>query len=243
MKFIYLTSIVSYLLISCTTTYHLDAVKPKDDIEINGSIPSDKISEKIIEPYKKILDTQMDRVLTYTPYSLDKKGKNPTLCTVIADAMLEFANEKLSKENKHVDIALSNYGGLRRTFSPGNLTVRSMFELVPFENQAVIVKLSPKDFLKMIDFLKNSNQRHPIAGLSISLDKNDNSILVNNKPFDPNKNYTIITSDYLQQGGDKMDFLTNPIEKYPLGIKLRDLFIQYFEKSDTIKINQTPRYR
>jgi hypothetical protein len=59
--------------------------------------------------------------------------------------------------------------------------------------------------------------------------------MVQNKPFDKKKNYFVLTSDYLQKGGDQMDFFKNPLKLYALNYKIRDAIIDYLKEIDTLK--------
>jgi 2',3'-cyclic-nucleotide 2'-phosphodiesterase (5'-nucleotidase family) len=51
-----------------------------------------------------------------------------------------------------------------------------------------------------------------------------------NKPFDSRQNYYIATNDYLAQGGDKMSFFSQPLERYDLHIKVRDALIEHLRQ-------------
>ena len=48
--------------------------------------------------------------------------------------------------------------------------------------------------------------------------------------------YYIATSDYLALGGDNMKFFSKG-ELISTGIKLRDLFLEYFKKNPEVKAN------
>ncbi|MBV7440381.1 5'-nucleotidase C-terminal domain-containing protein [Weeksellaceae bacterium TAE3-ERU29] len=229
-------------LFGCQHKLYVSKTVDKKEISITDEFEPNPEMVKAIEPYKEQLDAQMEQFLTYNPYKLEK-GLNANLANLLADQLLEAGNEIFNKKyNKQIDVALLNHGGIRRTFTPGNITVRSIFELMPFENSAVVVKLSGKDFMKMIDYLKEHRVGHPISGFSFSLDGKDLNLYLKDKPFDINKSYWVITNDYLQKGGDGMDFFTNPEEKIDLKLKLRDIFIDEFKKNDTLKVDLTPRY-
>ena len=54
--------------------------------------------------------------------------------------------------------------------------------------------------------------------------------------FDKEEKVSIITSDYLANGGDKMWFFKDK-KQQKVGIKLRDAIIDYCSKTDTIAIS------
>lgn len=210
---------------------------------ISDSIPSNPKIDNIISPYSKKLHEKMNRILAYNPYDLNKRGYNSSLANYLADLTLEEANTIYQKQfpNKKIDACLLNHGGIRRNFTPGNLTVKSMFELMPFENEAVVVTLTAQKMMEMANYLRKSKRGHPIAGIEIGL-SDETLFLINGKPIQNDRNYTIVTNDYLQKGGDRMNFFAKPVKLEPLDIKLRDLFISHVEKFDTIKVNLNKRY-
>lgn len=228
---------------NCSTPHYWQSNRIEEkEINITEALEPEEAMVKIIAPYKQQLDAEMRTVLTYNPYELNK-GLNEKLSNLLADQLLEGGNEIFRKKyNQTIDAALLNAGGVRRTFTPGNITVGNIYELMPFENMAVVVKLSGKDFLKMIQFLKEHRVGHPIAGFSFSLDGANQNIQLKGKKFNENESYWVITNDYLQKGGDEMYFLSHPQEKINLEVKLRDIFMEQFHKNDTLKIDTTPRY-
>lgn len=208
---------------------------------INENLKDDSELDEIIEPYKEKLDGEMNRVISYTPIDLNKNGFNSPLANLNCDMVLEESNLIYEKSHREkIDMCLLNYGGIRRTFTKGNITVGDVYELMPFENQALIVTMTGEQILKMVKFLSDANVGHPVSGIQFT-PGDENSILINGERFDKNKTYTVVTNDYLQKGGDEMYFLSNPVKMEFLDVKLRDLMLQYFEKHDTVQVNLDKR--
>ena len=65
---------------------------------------------------------------------------------------------------------------------------------------------------------------------------------INEKPTDENRTYLVLTSDYLQNGGDNMVFFKNPVNVYKLDYKVRNAIIDYFNEKDTIKATLDGRF-
>jgi hypothetical protein len=77
----------------------------------------------------------------------------------------------------------------------------------------------------------------PETGIKMGIkDSKATNISIQGLPFDETKNYLVITSDYLANGGDDMNFFLKPISYYPLGIKVRDAIIDYL-KEQTLEGN------
>ena len=156
----------------------------------------------------------------------------------MADAVYELSNPIFkSKKGENIDFVLLNYGGIRSVISKGNINKNSAYNLMPFENEVIVTKLSGKDVYKLIDYLTISRQAHPIARLQLELDKDYKLVnaKINNKKIDVNKYYYVATSDFLLNGGDKMTFFNESIENTILNYKIRDLLIDYFIQIDTLK--------
>src|SRR5690606_7087739 len=114
----------------------------------------------------------------------------------------------------------------------------------PFENEVVVLELMPKRIKEMLEYLKTENIAHPISGIKFHLDKN-NEILelkIKGNPLDTTKTYFVATSDYLKNGGDRMYFFEDAISETTLDYKLRNLFIDYFIKKDTIDFMSDERF-
>ena len=69
------------------------------------------------------------------------------------------------------------------------------------------------------------------------------SLSINGVSFDKGRNYFVLTSDYLQSGGDKMDFFKNPVNLHKLDYKVRDAIIDYFKSKDTLESNLDGRFK
>ncbi len=54
--------------------------------------------------------------------------------------------------------------------------------------------------------------------------------------------YYIATSDYLFYGGDNMKFFNGAVNSIPSDYKLRNVLIDYFTKTDTIRSQRDNRY-
>ena len=107
---------------------------------------------------------------------------------------------------------------------------------MPFENMYVVATLSGDKVLELVNYFIKNKKAHPLSeNVSLTIDNNDFKLLINGKEFDKNQSYNVLTSDYLQNGGDSMYFFANPEKLTKLDYKIRDAIIDYFKKTDTIK--------
>jgi 2',3'-cyclic-nucleotide 2'-phosphodiesterase (5'-nucleotidase family) len=143
-----------------------------------------------------------------------------------------------SRYQKHIDVCLMNHGGIRAIIPKGNVTTRTAYEIMPFENAVVVIALKGEQLKEIADYIVQEKKPHPLSGMRIVLDKNDTvkTITVNGIPVQDTTVYYVATSDYLANGGDKMDFFRKGIATYTLDYKIRNLFIDYFKEVDTLPI-------
>lgn len=227
------------LLFSCRPeTGQLTKIIGKQ-ISIDSSILSDPEVDSFVKPYYDRVNAVLDSTLAYAPKALSKDdGRyNTSAGNLLADIMLEQASPIFnSRTGKDVDFVLMNHGGIRSIISKGNVSARTAFEVMPFENAITIVELSGASVLNLADFLVKSGRAHPISGIKITADKNDKvqAIEIQGKPFDKSKNYYVATSSYLVTGGDDMSFFKYGLSFTDIDYFIRNAIIDYFKKMDTI---------
>ena len=236
-----------FILFSCAEkkqfVYKIEGKK----ISITDTLKENTEIENFIKPFREHIDKDLSLVLAHAPKTLDKAGEWQTpMGNFLADIMLEkVAPVFKSRENKEINICLLNHGGIRSTIPAGDVTARNAYEVMPFENSAFVVGLKSAQIMEMIDYLISEKKPHPLSGMTFTIDKNDNpkDILINNKPFDNNAIYYVVTSDYLINGGDNMLFFKKAVEVYDLDYKLRNVIIDYFKDHKEIVANPTIRIK
>ena len=247
MRVLYL-SILSFCFVIVAWETESNQQKYGYNIEINQKVLSDSSIVKYYQPFKKILEESlMNTPISYSPETYKKNDGelNSTLSNMFADATYEMSNpvfNKMSGEN--IDIVLLNNGGIRSIISKGNISEKTAFELMPFENSIVVLELNGSSIIKMIDYLRKVKLQHPISGLQITLnnDYSVNEVKINGVSIENEKKYYVATTDYLLEGGDKMYFLAETTKTTDINYKMRDILIDYFKKYDTLKLKSDNRF-
>ena len=208
------------------------------EIPISDTIKSDPNIEDYIKPYREHIDQDLGKVLSFAPFTLDKSGKwQTTVGNLMADATLDHANRIYkARTAKNVDLVLLNLGGIRSILPKGDVTTRTAFELMPFENKVIVAELPGSAILEMIDYLISEKKAHPLSGMTFTIDKDNKpkDIRIKGQAFDPSKIYNVATSDYLITGGDRMYFFKKSLKNTDIDYKLRSIMIDYFKENDTI---------
>lgn len=233
--------------ISCDFNSSSDTGIDGKRLAITDSIEADSEIADFIRPFKEHLNSTLDSTLAHNPMDLSKSDGdlNTGIGNLMADIVMEQANPVFnSRTGKNIDVVLLNQGGIRSSLNKGNVSTRSAYGLMPFENEIVIAELSAEKILEMLNYLEKSKTAHPLSGIQITVDKNyeTTEVLIQGEEIDSSATYLVATSDYLQQGGDNMNFLKDPVELYNVDYKIRNAIIDYFHKVDTIKTGIDNRF-
>jgi 2',3'-cyclic-nucleotide 2'-phosphodiesterase (5'-nucleotidase family) len=208
------------------------------NIAIDNTIKASEEIVRVIHPYKRKLASEMQEVLCYSPQKMLKNDGNmqSTLGNLMADMCFEMSNPIFKEKTKAtIDFVLFNNGGIRASLPAGKITKEHAFKLMPFDNELVVVNLTGEKVLELTNyFIKNSNA-HPVCkNVQLTIGENYNHLKIKGETFDKNKSYNVLTTDYLQGGGDNMNFFKNPKQLILLDYKMRDAIIDYFRKKDTL---------
>jgi len=115
----------------------------------------------------------------------------------------------------------------------GNVTLGNIFELMPFDNMIVLLALDGKTTKQFLDIMAASGGL-PISGVRYTIsNETATAISFNGVPFNENKTYTLAISDYLANGGDKLELLKK-FKQQSTAKLMRDAFIEYFSEEKII---------
>lgn len=245
MKRFFFVSLATILLtFSCKTTSWVKVDTSFKNIKIDENIKENQVFNDSIIPFKKQIDDKLNIVLTKNPSDLTKITQflNTPLGNLIADATLTQALKKYKK----TDFVLLNWGGIRANLPKGNVTLRSVFEIMPFENKLVVAELSGEKMFEMAEYLIKNQVPHPISrNFELQFDSKNKikTFKIKGKVVSKNKKYFVCTTDFLLKGGDKMSFFENPVSVKDLDYILRDALIDYFRSIKKIKTKSDNRFK
>ncbi len=232
------------LFAACGTTGLRNTRIEAHKTTINAALPEDAALKNYIAPYRDTLTAALSTVLAYAPETFDKsKGKwNTTIGNMLAEAAFKKADSVFfSKEKRHADACMLNHGGIRSVIPKGPVTLRTAYEVMPFENSVMIVALKGTQIRQMADYIAREGRPHPLAGITITLNTEGlvTGIAIQDEPVQNDNTYYIASIDYLITGGDNMTFFATNEGVYDLNYKLRDLYIDYFKETDALPVINT----
>lgn len=185
-----------------------------------------------LAPVKADLEREMNVQIGYAPEDLWVDAPECPMLNWASDALWEAAKKLYPGK---VDIAIVNMGGMRCAWPKGPITRGNVFELMPFDNQLVVLTLKGEDVLALCEsFARYGGQG--VAGMRVTvIDNKLANVTVGGKPVDPKGSYTVATSDYLSGGADHMDALTRYTEYWNSERLIRELYLEAVQTQDTIR--------
>lgn len=219
-------------ILSCKSNLIIHDIKTENIPNSENLITVDSSVIKLVQPYKNNLTAEMQEVIGYSTVELVKGRPESRLTNYLGDLLLEEGRSYAERHSLEAGpmISYQNYGGLRTALPEGNITVGKIFELMPFENEMVLLKLKGDDVYAFAEKIA-AQGGDCVAGIRLGIrDGKISRVEVNGKPLDPAAEYWLVTNDYVADGGDDMQMFAHQLKYIATGTKLRDCIIGYMRK-------------
>lgn len=195
-------------------------------LPVSSHTAKDSAMVAFIAPYKDSLRNFTEGIVgkTDTGYFPERPCSN--LSNLCADLVFFFADSCLKAQSGiSLDAAVLNLGGLRTALPNGEITMGNMYEVMPFENSVVVLKLNGG---VMDSLFRHIIRRggEPVSGLKLEVDeKMQYKAWLGQRRFDSRRDYWVATSDYLAFGGDGFSMFKSPMQIIYLKKTVRDVLI------------------
>jgi 2',3'-cyclic-nucleotide 2'-phosphodiesterase (5'-nucleotidase family) len=222
-----------FLLPACNKQVKVVSVSTEAlPVDASSDAIQDTVYLKQLAPIKADLEQQLNVQIGYAPERLWVGDPECPMLNWATDALWEAAKKVYPEK---VDIAIVNMGGMRCEWPAGPITKEKVFELMPFDNELVVLTLKGEDIISLCEsFAKYGGQG--VAGMRVTvIDGNLADVQVGGKAVDPKALYTVATSDYLSGGTDHMEALTRYVEYWKSDLKIRDLYMEAVQTQDTLR--------
>jgi 2',3'-cyclic-nucleotide 2'-phosphodiesterase (5'-nucleotidase family) len=202
---------------------------------VDSTIPDDAAVDKMLEAYSPRVRA-LEQVIGKLKGDLRKGGVGAgSLGNFVVDGIRVESSRKLGKP---ILLAVTNGGGLRKNaISEGDLTLRDIFELLPFENALVAFDLTGAQVVELLRVVVGHRDAQSGARIKYrvnaqkQLELESVKLLIDGveKEIDPAAVYTVISIDYLLNvtGGDYATVLKQATNTRPLGLTIRDAITDY----------------
>jgi 2',3'-cyclic-nucleotide 2'-phosphodiesterase (5'-nucleotidase family) len=153
----------------------------------------------------------------------DSPGQPSPLGNWVADVMRERAG---------AEVAIHNRTGIRKDLSQGPVSKRDLFEVCPFDNRLVTVKLTGSALKRVMEHaLERSSRALEVSGAEVVLDPDAGagarvkSLKVKGTEVDDTALVLVVTNSFIGEGGDGYKMFAEGKDFTDTGILLRDALI------------------
>jgi 5'-nucleotidase/UDP-sugar diphosphatase len=213
----------------------------------------DPLIMEIVDRYKKETAVILEEVIGEALVDLTGKGarsQETNLGNLVADIL---------RKETDADVALINGGGLRADILQGPVRMKDLFNILPFFNHPVVLKVSGRELKDIMEYglsdQSGTGGRFPqVSGMRVSYSPSApdgqriTSFLVGGKNWDPQGWYSLATNDFLAAGGDGYKTLKQIMEKkegapsqansrvvlFDAGREIRSMVIDYIKNKKQI---------
>lgn len=180
----------------------------------------------LLDSYRDSLNSVMGKkVATVTDTIRFGKPESP-LGNLVSDALRYRAGSEMGS---FINIGIIGEDSFRLFLTPGELTLGQVMEFMPYENNLVVLTLSGRKVGELANQIAALGGA-PVSGLRFRINEGRASgVLVNSQVLDPEKNYTLATSSWVANGGDKFPAVWDYSNRIDLNVDVRDLYLDYFK--------------
>ena len=195
-----------------------------------------------ISKFESKIDSLLDESITQSQGKFTHSYmEESSIGYLIADSMKEATN---------ADVGLTNSGGIKSVFNEGPVTLRNLYEVLPFENNLVTVELQGSELENLIEqSLSGGNQGfiqcsgieciystvNPVGSRIIQID-------INGKPLELDATYTVAVNDFMYS--NHMDWPELAFGNKPqIRGMIRESFKDYLKRKPTITPLIKPNFK
>ena len=156
--------------------------------------------------------------------------------TILGDWLTDILKKRL-----HTDLAIINSGAIRKDLGPGQITVKDIYEMLPFDDNIVTFGCSGRQLRSIAEQnlgLQAEGFLYPlqISGLTCKWRETESGneideILVNGKQIDDNHIYQVASIDYIVVYNSERYFGYNVRAYIKTNFELTDLIVDEIEKN------------
>lgn len=194
----------------------------------DDEVADDSATVNAISRWKEKVNSITNEKITSIPVPLTRSyGDESVMGNMVSDAVM-FAYPG-------ADLAVTNSGGLRQDIDAGNVTVGNIISAFPFPNTIHVVKLKGEALMQAFEHgtsLTNGilqvsrgteiryDEKLPVGSRIISCK-------INGAVLDPKKVYTVLTSNFVADGGDGFLSFKNPVSRVKTKLEIAQAMVSY----------------
>ena len=188
----------------------------------------DFTATKIISKYEPMVAPLME-IIGYSDAEYDKGIPEGPLSNFAVDVIRAVAEKETGAK---IDVAMTNFGGIRTSLPKGAVRVYDIFSIFPFDNYLVTFDILGADLDKFLRNMASRGRVEALSNVQVIFDgRTLESLTVGGEPIDPEKIYRFATINFLMDGGDRLSvggYATNITHLE--NIFIRDAIVDYIRE-------------
>ena len=208
-----------------------------EPILLDGSVAEDPVIKARITEAAIPLEEIRTRVVATSTESIDGdrgncRARECQMGNLVADAMLARV------ANQGTQIAIQNGGGLRASIDAGDVTMGEVLTVLPFQNTLSTFQVTGATMLEALENgasqIEEGAGRFPqVAGISFTVTLSAepgsriSNVMVGDAPIDPDAVYSVVSNNYVRNGGDGYDMFRGAMNVYDFGPDLADVTAEF----------------
>ena len=204
-KNLFIIAVSILFLVSCQSSHSVKSYT-WERIAVDSSYDEmdDLSATEAISKYKDLVEP-LQEIIGYSADEYDKERPESGLSNFAAD-VIKNQSEKIF--GKKMDLAMTNFGGIRTSLPKGAVRVYDIYSIFPFDNALVYVEILGSDLLKFFDKLASRNNPEALSGVKLVVENRSiKEFLIGGKKVDKNRIYNFATIDFLLEGGDGIQLI------------------------------------
>jgi 2',3'-cyclic-nucleotide 2'-phosphodiesterase (5'-nucleotidase family) len=193
---------------------------------MTDSLKPDPDAVDIVTSARRMVDKiapQVNRPVATIAKTLPDTGRQSPLGNLIADAMRIVGGG---------DVAVINNGGIRTSLHGGTATYGTLFDVLPFRNMLVRVRVRGSDLRAYFArALASGKPDMHVSGARLVYHVGDtpglDTVTVLGRPLNDQAIYNVVINDFMAAGGDHLGFGSAAIATIPANTADLDAFVAY----------------
>ena len=233
------TLLITWVLIAVSCKTHF--VQKSYEIQnVSVSEEANALDSSLVHlylPYKNILEEDMNRVISFSELEMTKGKPESYLTNFLGDLLLAEAVKEAGNQGLDFKPSVSfyNYGGIRSIIPQGEINVGHVFELMPFENTLVFLELDGQQMQEFFNYIAAKGGDSMGGARFVISNKKATNVSIGGEKLQADKNYWLVTNDYVANGDDGLGVLKGSKQFIKSGLKIRDAIISNLEEKQKNK--------
>ena len=194
---------------------------PNGKIFEGGSTP--EVASLLIEVQPKM--AHLKEVIAYAPVAMERHHPESNLTNFIADRLFADVQRLCEPDGRKVDLAFTNYGGIRCDIPAGDVLLDDIISMLPFKNYICYVKVPGKELRNTFEFMA-SGKTQCVSGVKLVIkDHKLVSAEIGGEPLDDERYYGLATIDFLLDGGDGYKLARGATDYFISDVRIGDAIL------------------